>query len=272
MKTKNLAKQFSPDVSRKVHQGGILLSPTVKTIVIGIPNEGFTQPLAYDNHLTLLFHLGTLQERWKNEGRKIQYQFCFYTVGRLLTAMAREKLVEAAIKEKADYILMIDDDMLLPVNFIEQMIDDIETKPEIDILAPLAFMRNPPHYAVIYTTIEGYDQKEHQPYFINNFVKNYPKDKLVECDAVGFGSVLIKMDMVKKLQAPYFMSTTGTGEDIWFCVKAKQDAGARVFMDTRIKLGHLGNPRIIDEEYYTNYIKETNHPIPDVPHKYSIES
>jgi hypothetical protein len=242
--------------------------PIIKRIAISIPNEGLTQPLAYDNHLTFLFHLGVLQEQWKQQNRPIQYQFGFFTVGRLLTAMAREKLVSEALKANFDYILMIDDDMLLPPNYIESMIADIESKPEIDILAPLAFMRNPPHYAVIYTTIEGYDQKEHQAYYVNNFVKNYPKDKLVECDAVGFGSVLIKMDMVKKMNAPYFMSTTGTGEDIWFCVKAKQDVGARIFMDTRIKLGHLGNPRIIDEEYFQNYITETKHEILDVPYKY----
>ncbi len=272
MKSKNLANNDGLHVSRKVHGDHLILSPITKRIAIGVPNEGYTQPLAYDNHLTFLFHLGVLQERWKHENRAIRYTFGFHTVGRLLTAMAREKLVEEAIKDGSDYILMIDDDMLLPPNFIEALIADIEEKPEIDILAPLAFMRNAPHYAVMYTTIEGYDHKEHQPYFVNNFVKKYPKDKLVECDAVGFGAALIKIEMVKKLKAPYFMSTTGTGEDIWFCVRSKQDADARIFMDTRIKLGHLGNPRIIDEEYFEEYIKNTGHEIPDVPHKYLVEN
>jgi len=272
MNTKNLAKQSPLDVSRKVHQGGFMLNPIIKKIAISVPNEGYTQPLAYDNHLTFLFHLGVLQERWKHEHRPIQYEFYFYTVGRLLTAMAREKLVENAISGGVDYILMYDDDMLLPANFMELMIEDIEKKPEIDILAPLAFMRNPPHYAVMYTTIEGYDQKSHQPYFINNFVKKYPKNTLVECDAVGFGSVLIKMDMIKRMSSPYFMSTTGTGEDIYFCTMAKQHANARIFMDTRIKLGHLGAPRIIDEDYFEDYLKKTNQDFPEVPHKYLIES
>ena len=63
MNTKNLAKQSPLDVSRKVHQGGFMLNPIIKKIAISVPNEGYTQPLAYDNHLTFLFHLGVLQER-----------------------------------------------------------------------------------------------------------------------------------------------------------------------------------------------------------------
>lgn len=247
-----------------------MLKPIIKKIAISVPNEGYTQPLAYDNHLTFMFHLGSLQEQWRTENRPIQYRFYFYTVGRILTALAREKLVENALKEEVDYILMYDDDMLLPSNFMEAMIEDIEKHPEIDVLAPLAFMRNPPHYAVMYTTIEGYDEKQHIPYFINNFVKKYPKDALVECDAVGFGSALIKLSMVKRMTAPYFMSTTGSGEDIYFCVSAKNDAKARIFMDTRIKLGHIGNPIIIDEAYYEKYLRDTKTEFIDVPHKYKI--
>lgn len=243
----------------------------IKKIAMSIPSEGHTLPEAYDNHLVLAFHLGVLQEKWKNENRPIRYEFYWYTTGRLLTAMAREKLVEQALLSGMDYILMYDDDMLLPSSFLEQMIDDVEKHPEIDVLAPLAFMRNPPHYAVIYTTTEGYDQKLHQPYFFNNFVKNYPKNTLVECDAVGFGAVLIKMDMIRKMQAPYFMSTTGTGEDIFFCMKSKQEAGARIFMDTRIKLGHLAKPKVIDEDYFLTWVKDNNHDIPDVPHKYLLQ-
>lgn len=124
----------------------------------------------------------------------------------------------------------------------------------------------------MYTTTEGFDQENHSPYFVNNFVKNYPKDKLVECDAVGFGAVLIKMDMVKKMKPPYFMSTTGSGEDVYFCMKSRQEADARIFMDTRIKLGHLGAPRIIDEEYRDKYIAENKEDLPDVPHKYLQEN
>ena len=246
--------------------------PITKKVAISIPSEGHTLPESYDNHLVLSFHLGVLQEQWKHENRPIQYEFYWFTTGRLLTAMAREKLVLEALNGGMDYIFMYDDDMVLPIDAVEHLLIDIENKPEIDVVAPLAFMRNPPHYAVIYTTTEGYDQENHQPYFVNNFVKNYPKDTLVECDAVGFGAVLIKMDIVRKMKPPYFFSTTGSGEDIYFCMKSRQEAGARIFMDTRVKLGHLSKPPIIDEAYFEKWIADNKHEIPDVPHKYLSET
>lgn len=246
--------------------------PIIKKIAMSIPSEGHTLPEAYDNHLVLSFHLGVLQEQWKHEKRPIQYEFYWYTAGRLLTALAREKLVEQALNAGMDYILMYDDDMLLPIDMVERMIIDFEENPQIDILAPLAHMRNAPHYAVIYTTTEGYDQENHTPYFTNDFVRNYPKDTLTECDAVGFGAVMIDLEVVKKMTAPYFFSTTGSGEDIYFCMKSKQEAGARIFMDTRIKLGHLSAPRIIDEEYYEKWTKDNDHKVENVPHKYLQET
>jgi len=248
------------------------MKPVIKKVAISIPSEGHTLPEAYDNHLLIAFHLGKLEGQWREEKRPIQYEFYWYTTGRLLTAMAREKLVQEAIKGGMDYIFMFDDDMVLPIDTVDCLLADMEEKPEISILAPLAFMRNPPHYAVIYTTTEGYDQEAHQPYFVNNFVKKYPKDTLVECDAVGFGAVLINMQIIKKMRPPYFFSTTGSGEDIYFCMKARQEAGARVFMDTRVKLGHLTKPPIVDEEYFEKWIKDNNHELPDKPHKYLKET
>jgi GT2 family glycosyltransferase len=240
-------------------------------VAISIPNEGHTLPESYDNHLIHAFRLGGLQERWRYEKRNPRYEFYFYSTARLLTQMARERLVRVALDASMDYIIMYDDDMVLPPSFFENMLEDIEQHPEIDILGALAFMRNPPHYPVMYSTKEGYDSIRKANYYINQFVQKYPRNKLVECDAVGFGAVCIKMAMIKKMKEPYFMSTTATGEDIMFCVNAKKQAKARVFMDTRIKLGHLATPQIIDEDYFDKWCKENKHEIADIPHKYALD-
>jgi len=88
---------------------------------------------------------------------------------------------------------------------------------------------------------------------------------------VGFGAVIIRLSMVKKMTAPYFMSTTNTGEDIWFCVNAKKQADARVFMDTRIKLGHIANPEIIDDEYVDRFNKKRRIVFKEPFSKYAID-
>jgi hypothetical protein len=242
----------------------------VLKVAMSIPTEGHTLPESYDNHLIHAQRMGAYETKMLYENKlskfdksykfhKIRYSFYWYTAGRLLTQMAREKLVEHAIKENMDYIIFYDDDMILPPDFAIKMLETMRKHPKIDVLGALAFMRNPPHYPVIYSVIEGFDRLSGGEYYIRNFVKRYPKNSLVECDAVGFGGVCIKVELLKKMKAPYFMVTTNLGEDIWFCYKAKKEYGARIFMDTSIKMGHLKNPEVVDEEYFENWVKQNKH-------------
>lgn len=265
---------------------------------MSIPSEGHTLPEAYDNHLIHAQRLGAYEMKHLHENKyvqareaarkvlpkatykilgfdesikfhKVRYEFYWYTAGRMLTQLAREKLAEHAVKENCDYMIMYDDDMVLSPDFAIKLLETMEKHKKIDVLGALAFMRNPPHYPVIYTTTEGYDGVNHSEYYIREYVKRYPKDTLVECDAVGFGGVCIKVDLLKRLGEPWFMSTTKTGEDIWFCYRAKRDVNARIFMDTRIKMGHLKNPEVIDEDYFDKWVKENKHDLGDeVPGKY----
>lgn len=241
----------------------------IKKVVMSIPNEGVTRPESYDNHLALSFHVGAWQEKMKQDKDvDPKFEFYWHTAGRLLTPIAREKLSQEAIKLEADYMIMFDDDMVFPMDFVEAMLLDMEEHPEIGILGALAFTRNPPHYPVMYTCHEGYDAVRRMTFWKNEYVRNYPRNQLVECDAVGFGGVIIRMSLFDKMTPPYFFSTSGTGEDIYFCYKAKKEAHARVFMDTRIKLGHLMNPELVDEKYYDEYNKN-NKVEPDIkPYKY----
>ena len=108
-------------------------------------------------------------------------------------------------------------------------------------------MRIEPHLPVMFKVMTGWDPLQKLEFYTSEIVKNYPKDQLVECDAVGFGAALIKIDVIKRMQRPYFMSTTSAGEDVYFCKRAKE-IGAKVFMDTSVKLGHIGIPPIIEEK------------------------
>lgn len=231
-------------------------------VIIAIPNEGFTVPPAYDNHMLFHQHLGKLEERSKHTPDGPQFQFGLFTAGRLLTPVAREALADNALQANADYILMHDDDMLIPADLFERLY-----RHNVDIVGALAFTRNPPHYPVIFRQKKGWDPVAQSDYFINHHVRHYPKDSLVKCDAIGFGAVLIKMDVLRKMKKPYFMSTCGTGEDVLFCYKAYEQAGAKVYMDTSTKLCHLGSQIVIDEPYAERYWKETENI--DVEKKYT---
>lgn len=245
-------------------------------ILVAIPNEGHAPVEAYANRLVNFMHLGKLEERstffdlikkyapesltiieteyWKDKKPDYQrfldgkvFEFYNFTAGRILTPLAREKCVENALKGNFDYIFFIDDDMICPDDLFERLY-----RHNVDLVAPLAFTRNPPHQPVCYSNDDYWDPVHQKQLFVNDTIQNYPKNQLFRCDAVGFGAALIKVEIIRKMQAPYFMSTTGTGEDILFCYKA-QKAGAKIYMDSSTKLGHLSHPTQITEEYAVNY-------------------
>lgn len=221
----------------------------VVRVAVSIPNMGYTQSAAYANRLCNFMHIGKLEKQGELLKETPRFEFFFSVVGRIFTPVARDEAVKLALDYDCDYLYMIDDDMICPDDMFERLV-----KHDVDIVAPLAFTRNEPHKPVLYHSVEGYDPVAKKDYFINNVVMNYPKDTLVEADAVGFGAVLIKRWVFEKMEAPRFMSTCGTGEDILFCYKAKK-LGARVFMDTSVKLGHLGHPLHVTEEYVDWYRK-----------------
>lgn len=203
-------------------------------VVFGIPTEGHTPPESFQTIRQMCFRHGFLEA----QGR---FEFYDSTAGRMFTPMAREKIADTALAIDADYLFMIDDDMLAPKDLFERL-----QARNVDVIAPLAFTRNAPYLPVMYQTTKGWDPIMKQEYVINDWVRNWPRQKLVECDAVGFGAVLIKVSVLKKMKRPFFMCSSGTGEDIWFCHRAKEEAGARIFMDTTVELGHISSPIIVD--------------------------
>lgn len=226
--------------------------PNVIRVLVGLPHEGMTGSEAYCNRLSNFKHLGHLEERGKLNNESPRFEFYQYTIGRMHVHVAREEMAKHAIAINADYLFMIDDDMIAPIDLFEKLYANGK-----DICAPLAFTRNYPHKPVMYSCVDGWDKVAQREYFINHAVMNYPKKKLVECDAVGFGAVLISAAALKAVPEPRFKSPCGTGEDIYFCYQAKK-RGIRTFMDTRICIGHVSHPIVITEEYVDNIRKANN--------------
>lgn len=248
-------------------------------VLIAIPNMGYTQVEAYGNRLMNFMQMGNCQterqmaelikehapdcadkiigkyeEKTKRKIGAEVFQFYFVNIGRIFTPAAREQAANKAIEHGMDYLYFIDDDMIAPDDTFFRLFASMQ-KSGADVICPLAFTRNPPYKPVLYASIEGWDPVNKTDYFINNTVMNYPKDKLVEADACGFGAALINVKIFKQIEQPFFMCSEGTGEDILFCYKVKKAHG-RVFMDTTLKLGHLGHPQIVTEEFVENYRKQ----------------
>jgi hypothetical protein len=223
----------------------------VHKVLVGIPICGSTHPKAYHDRMIMWQHLGGREAEDFYEKRSPRFVFGLGAIGNILTPFAREKLAESALACGAEYLFMVDDDMLAPVDLFYKL-----QASGKDIIAPLAFTRNPDHKAVCYETKEGFDESSRTRYGFTKFVENYPKDTLFECDAVGFGAVLIRTEVFRKTPKPWFFGMSETGEDITLCIKAKK-AGFGVWMDSRVKLGHLSDPIVVTEEYSQKWQKLT---------------
>lgn len=223
----------------------------VKKVAVGIPLKGHTPPKSYNDRMLMAFTLGIKEAEQRMQKTPVRYEFLWFFVGEIFVPFAREHLAAMALKYECDYLFMIDDDMMAPFDLFYSLV-----RHDRDIVSALAFTRNPPYQPVIYSVKEGWDPTSRSRYYTNQSVLNYTRDSLVQCDAVGFGAVLIKTELFKEMPKPWFMSSSATGEDILFCCKAKE-AGYKVFCDTSVKLGHLSDSLIVTEEYSDQYSKMT---------------
>lgn len=160
-----------------------------------------------------------------------------------LVYVAREKLAEVAITMKADYVLWLDSDMIFNPEILADLMSD-----DKDCVSGLCFRRRPPFTPAIYKKIRyGTERGDYE----NEEYLDYPLDSLFEVDACGFGAVLVKTEVIKKVQETFgatFEPMRGYGEDISFCIRAKQ-CGYKVWCDSRVKLGHVTRS-VSNEETY----------------------
>lgn len=216
-------------------------------VAIGIPLKGHTAPKSYNDRMLMAFSLGQEEMRQRLTDSPVMYEFNWFFTGEIFIPFAREHLAKLALQYNCEYLFMVDDDMMAPFDLFYKLVAH-----DKDIVSPLAFTRNPPYNPVIYRLKQGWDPTVRQRYYANQHVLNYPRNTLVQCDAVGFGAVLIKTELFRKIPSPWFMSSAETGEDILFCCKAREN-GFSIFCDTSQKLGHLSDSLIVTEEYHDQF-------------------
>ena len=212
-------------------------------VLHGVANESFVPWQSFESHRDMAMHMGGVAMQQKMTGTNPRFSFQNYSVGRQYTPMAREQLAQQAVADNADFILMTDNDMIYPINLFYLL-----ARHNVDIVAPLAFTRNPPHFPVAYIYRSEWDEVTRMENFKKITPGFLPKNALVRCDAVGFGAVLIKVSILKAHAPPWFMNSTGSGEDIYFCLNAAKK-GFKTYMDTSIKTIHIGHQQLIDEAY-----------------------
>ncbi len=161
-----------------------------------------------------------------------------------LVYIARERIVEIAIKNGYEYLLFADSDMVWTNWHIEQLL-----KADKDIVTGLAFMRKPPYAPCVHKVMKLGEAGEKIEKLLDETMW---EEGLQQVEGCGLAFCLIKVDVLRelrKLNTNLFHPYAGYGEDLTFCIKARR-AKREIWCDPQVQVGHLGVD-IITAEHYT---------------------
>jgi len=164
---------------------------------------------------------------------------------------ARNKLVEGAIGIGAQYMLMLDDDMIIDTEnnvrptkrygFVMDFIEAMEEDPEIGIMGALYFQRGGSYHPV------AMNRAKDSTYYWLTGEDLSPGRR--EVGVVGGGCIVINMKVFDRIPSPWFepeMQVEGPsrGTDVQICEKIRE-AGWKVIWDTSVELGHVSQKRVV---------------------------
>lgn len=200
------------------------------TIMFAMPSYGPIHRWVYESHMACM---GSLAK----DGIVCTPQSVIVT-NKMGLAGAENRIVEAALRLKPDYVFWTEMDMILPTGAINALL-----KHDKDICSGLYFLRGSAQPCLFTKILEN---KE------NDYgmapVSHFP-DKLFTVTCPGMGCVLMKTSVLENLQYPYFNDSQGQcGTDIYFYTHAKK-AGYKVWVDPAVICGQIDD----DEPKYFGF-------------------
>lgn len=189
-------------------------------IVVGINSLVSTVHSAYSNHIQFFFRLGRNYPEW---------DFVLNNPARMSIDRMRNMTAEVALETGADYVLFLDDDVIVPHDALTGLL-----AAQADIVAADVMIRGYPFNHMLFRW--NRNKTGLLP------MKKVPEPRgLINVGAVGCSLTLIKTSVFKQTPKPYFVTgpTTNT-EDIYFCLRAaKSIPNLKIKADTRIICPHI---------------------------------
>lgn len=163
-------------------------------------------------------------------------------------ATARNKIAQRALDQKADYVLMVDNDVTLPKDAIINLTEDLK---EV-CLGYYAHRDTDNVYRGRTCICKLYDENGVK-YFNYPLESEYTASELaslrqlgehkIQIHGGGMGCAFIKTDVFNKVNYPWYdwVNYKGRGmlsEDLYFCEGCRKK-GITIYADTRVNCGHL---------------------------------
>ncbi|MBD3407314.1 MAG: hypothetical protein GF411_14450 [Candidatus Lokiarchaeota archaeon] len=176
-------------------------------VMIGVPNMGM---ISSGLASWLMTH-----ERFGHDTKIIPMQSSIF---RPLTKN-RNYIRDVFLDSGFDFCLQLDND-IIPCDNLINMVDN-----DVDICS--AHLRTVKNSQLMTLCMHERD---------DGYIPQNVGNGLVECDAIGGGCMLIKREVLEKVEFPYITNECAS-EDFGFCKRAKE-SGFKVYMDFRFKCSH----------------------------------
>lgn len=147
---------------------------------------------------------------------------------------SRDAIARYAVDNDYDYVLYADSDMMFGAEDLKKLVAH-----DVGICSGLYVTRRGENTNVCYSKIIT---RRRFPFRAPKLIVDTQTSGYGPVAAVGFGFCLIKCSVLKSMFKRYkslFEPFKGVGEDIAFCIRARQ-CGYKVFTDRDVKLGHIG--------------------------------
>lgn len=198
-------------------------------VVIGVPAFAGILPEGQQNFMRLVFRLG----------RDTDYDIVPAIVTKSEQFRARNRIVTTAREANADYLLMLDDDMLVPPDLVQRLIAH-----DKDVVGALYYQRGGDFHPVVMKMHED-EIGSFSCRFLDRSDPVIMHPGLYPVDIIGGGCMLFKMHVFDKLIEPYFTWEHNIGTDLQIC-RRMLEAGFQPYIDTTIELGHIGERCVVN--------------------------
>lgn len=183
---------------------------------------------------------GSHSQEWFRLGRNTTDDFVLFHPNRLSIDNARNQAADLALRLECDYLFFLDDDMILSPNTYHSL-----KRCDADVAQALTFIRGYPFHCMAFKRGEEAGTLE----YYDDYARWLRPDGTFGAEAVGFACALIKCEVLKKISKPYFITSTHSTEDVYFCLKLrnKLDREVSIVVDTNVPTGHLLHPEMVSQ-------------------------
>lgn len=175
---------------------------------------------------------------------------------RTVVDWARNDLAKEALKRKSLYtdrpythFLWLDTDHIFKADLLCQL-----ARHDVEMVSAVYYKRLKDPTPVIYV------RNGNDPDGFSHFPVIEIPPTLGEVDAVGFGALLMKREVMEKVPEPWFTLDWRAGEDISFCYRARK-CGVKIWVDGAYTVAHIGSPKIVTRDDYEKWYKDNEQAI-----------